>query len=72
MLAHLAGNVGQNFVAIIQLDTEHRIWQWLDDAAFYLDGAFLLCHILHVSPAAVRTPVLGEFATEGNPTDDQE
>ena len=51
VLAHLAGNVGQHLVAVVQFDTEHRIWQGLDDATLNLDGAFF-CHILQRFPSS--------------------
>lgn len=52
VLAHLAGNVSQYLVAIVQFDTEHRVRQGLDNATLNLDGAFLLCHILQRFPSS--------------------
>lgn len=51
VLAHLSADVGEHLVPVIQFHSEHCVRQGLDDAALYLDGAFLLSHILHVSPA---------------------
>src|SRR5438874_10852923 len=31
VLAHLAGNVREDLVLVLQLDAEHRVWQRLDD-----------------------------------------
>src|SRR5487761_309410 len=35
--AHLAGAVGEHFVAVLELDTEHRVRKRLDDRAFEHD-----------------------------------
>lgn len=51
VLAHLATDVSENLVSVVELDTEHCIRQGLDNAALNLDGAFL-SHILHI-PGAV-------------------
>src|SRR5699024_468799 len=48
VLTHLAGNVSKNLVPIIELDTEHCVWQRLDDATLYLNCAFL-SHNLYFS-----------------------
>lgn len=52
VLTHLAGNVGQNLVAVVQLDTEHRVWQGFNNATLNLDGAFLFCHNLKRFPSS--------------------
>ena len=49
MLAHLARDVCEHLVPVIQLDSEHCIRQGLDDAALNLNGTFF-GHILHISP----------------------
>src|SRR5699024_250901 len=48
VLTHLAGNVSKNLVPIIELDTEHCVWQRLDNATLYLNCAFL-SHNLYFS-----------------------
>ena len=40
VLAHLATDVSENLVPVVQLDTEHRVLQGLDNAALDLDCAF--------------------------------
>jgi hypothetical protein len=40
VLAHLAGNMGQDFVSIVEFDPKLRVRQRLDDAAFDLNGLF--------------------------------
>ncbi|WP_454037009.1 hypothetical protein [Corynebacterium otitidis] len=47
MLAHLAADMCQDTVSVIELDSEHRVGQGLDDPALDFDGAFL-SHILHI------------------------
>jgi hypothetical protein len=37
---HLATNVSQNLMAIVELDPEHRIWQGLTNSPLHLDCAF--------------------------------
>ena len=49
VLAHLATDVCKNFVSVIKLDTEHCVWQGLNDATLNLNGAFLFSHVLHFS-----------------------
>lgn len=41
MHAHLAGGVGQDVVAVVQLDTEHRVGEGLDDGPLQDDRIFL-------------------------------
>src|SRR5262245_34637574 len=41
MHPHLAGDVSQDLVAVVQLDPEQRVRQRLHDCAFHLDGVFL-------------------------------
>src|SRR5699024_9855432 len=53
VLTHLAGNVSKNLVPIIELDTEHCVWQRLDDATLYLNCAFL-SHNLYFSGSRFR------------------
>src|SRR5688500_9775512 len=76
MLAHLAADVGEHPVPVLQLDPEHRIGQRLDDATFDLDGPVLLRHALYAlldsvmlvsSCAHGRTPpdTLGDCRTGG-------
>src|SRR4051794_17395141 len=38
---HLAGDVSEDFVPIVELDLEHRVWEGLDDLALHLDLLFL-------------------------------
>src|SRR3954451_8176279 len=49
VLPHLAADVRQNAVTVGELDAEHGVRQWLDNAPLDLDGAFLLRHVLRVS-----------------------
>lgn len=48
VLTHLAGDVCEHLVPVVQLNAEHRVRQGLDDLALNLDGAFF-SHILHFS-----------------------
>ncbi len=41
MLAHLAGDVAQDRVAVVQLDLEHRVGQGLLDEALHLERLLL-------------------------------
>src|SRR5256886_5667977 len=64
ILAHLAGNVRQNLVLVLELNAEHRVWQRLDHRRHHFNGvllgipgvAFLFflanrsCHILPCLP----------------------
>src|SRR4051812_36266331 len=47
VLTHLAADVGEHPVSVLQLDPEHRVGQRLDDATLDLDGPVFLCHALH-------------------------
>src|SRR4051794_32136147 len=38
---HLAGDVSEDFVPIVELDLEHRVWEGLDDLALHFDLLFL-------------------------------
>lgn len=40
VLAHLAADVRENFVPVVQFDTEHCVLQGLNNAALDLDCAF--------------------------------
>src|ERR1700758_1951305 len=44
VLTHLAADVGEYLVSVLQLNAEHRIGQGLDHAALDLDGTVLLGH----------------------------
>src|SRR4051812_21651660 len=46
VLAHLAADVGENLVPVVELDPEHGVRQSLDDGALDLDDPFLLRHFL--------------------------
>src|SRR5262245_1348519 len=46
VLSHFAADVGQDPVTVGELDPEHRVREWLNDAALDLDGTVLLRHIL--------------------------
>src|SRR6266508_2582380 len=56
---HLAGNVGQHAVAVLQLDAEHRVRQRLDHRSFDLDRVFP-GHCYAACSSLVRTS--GPFA----------
>src|SRR3954451_21611439 len=47
VLTHLAADVGEHPVSVLQLDPEHRVGQRLHDATLDLDGPVLLRHALH-------------------------
>src|SRR3954447_12227936 len=47
VLTHLAADVGEHSVPVLQFDPEHRIGQRLDDATFDLDGPVFLRHALN-------------------------
>src|SRR4051812_31478674 len=47
VLPHLAADVGEHPVPVLQLDPEHRIGQRLDDATLDLDGPVFLRHALN-------------------------
>src|SRR3954468_1737411 len=64
VLTHLAADVGEHPVPVLQLDPEHRIGQRLDDATLDLDGPVLLRHALDALPDSV---VLVPFAPTGDP-----
>mgnify|MGYP003340292131 CR=1 FL=1 len=46
VLPHLAADVGEHLVSVLQLNAEHRIGQRLDHAALDLDGTVFLRHTL--------------------------
>src|SRR3954466_11243320 len=59
VLAHLAADVGEHPVPVLQLDPEHRVGQRLDNATLDLDGPVLLRHARH--------GLLTRFARSGRP-----
>src|SRR4051794_41303184 len=44
VLPHLAADVGEHSVPVLQFDPEHRVGQWLHDTTLDLDGPVLLRH----------------------------
>ena len=44
MLAHLARDVGEDFVSVRKFDAEHCVGQCFDDRAFNLDYAIFVSH----------------------------
>src|SRR3954454_2972976 len=46
VLSHLAADVGEDLVAVAQLDPEHRVRESFDNCALDLDHAFFLRHVL--------------------------
>jgi NhaP-type Na+/H+ or K+/H+ antiporter len=48
VLTHLAADVCEDPVSVLQLHAEHRVRQGLDDPAFDLDRPVLLGHVLRV------------------------
>ena len=46
MLTHLSADVSEYLVAVLELNAEHRIGQWFDYSALYLDSTVFLGHIL--------------------------
>src|SRR3954449_8545587 len=76
VLPHLAADVGEHPVPVLQLDPEHRIGQRLDDATLDLDGPVFLRHAVNALPDSVvleplrahgrtRTDTLGGCRTGG-------
>src|SRR5690606_38403908 len=61
VLTHLAADVGENLVPVLQLDAEHRIGQWFDYPALDLDCPVLLSHIL-------RDPLFGVVVASASVT----
>ena len=49
VLTHLAADVSEHLVSVAQFHSEHRVGQWLDHAAFDLNGPVFLGHILRIS-----------------------
>src|ERR1700739_235046 len=62
VLPHLAADVGQPLVTILQLNAEHRIGQRLDHATLDLYGAVFLCHNLR-DPSPVRGSLCPDYKT---------
>jgi hypothetical protein len=50
VLPHLAADVGENLVTVLQLNAKHRIGQGFDNATLNLDGSVFLSHFLRDSP----------------------
>src|ERR1700712_4064195 len=48
VLTHLAADVRQDLVPVLELHPEHRVGQGFDDPALDLDGAVLLRHVLRI------------------------
>src|SRR5947208_372546 len=65
VLPHLAADVGEHPVPVLQLDPEHRIGQRLDDATLDLDGPVLLRHARHGLPTRPGSAAL--VGTAGTP-----
>src|SRR4051794_32252847 len=64
VLAHLAADVGEHPVPVLQLDPEHRIGQRLDDATLDLDGPVFLRHAVNALPdSAVLEPLRARGTT---------
>src|SRR5438094_10619346 len=61
METHFAGNVGQNPVAIRQLDPKHGIRKQLDDSAFYFNCVFPR-HVRISGPSFVIKTVCSKWA----------
>src|SRR5437870_11644832 len=61
METHFAGNVGQNPVAIRQLDPKHGIRKQLDDSAFYFNCVFPR-HVRISGPSLVIRTVCSKWA----------
>src|SRR5215212_7966728 len=81
VLPHLAADVGENLVSVLQLNAKHRIGQGFDHATLNLDGTVFLGHycseILRVltnrwrlvgaviAPTTKREQVVGNSGTRG-------
>src|SRR3954465_7344926 len=76
VLPHLAADVGEHPVPVLQLDPEPRVGQRLDDATLDLDGPVFLRHAVNALPDSVvleplrahgrtRTDTLGGCRTGG-------
>src|SRR5438309_9890437 len=61
METHFAGNVGQNLVAVRQLDPKHGIRKQLDDSAFYSNCVFPR-HVRISGPSLVIRTVCSKWA----------
>src|SRR3712207_179994 len=62
VLPHLAADVGEHPVPVLQFDPEHRVGQWLDDTTLDLDGPVLL---RHAYTASSFDPTAGTHAGAG-------
>jgi hypothetical protein len=47
VLPHLAADVSEHSVPVLQLDSEHCVGKRFDHATLDLDGPVFLAHILH-------------------------
>src|SRR5437899_11483773 len=61
MEPHFSGNMGQNLMAIWQLDPKHGIRKQLDDSAFYFNCVFP-CHVKISGPSLVIRTVCSKCA----------
>ncbi len=50
MFSHLSGNVGRDYVTVVELHSKQCVWQGLDDRAFHFN-VFFFRHYL--TPIAV-------------------
>src|SRR4051794_2156986 len=63
VLTHLAADVRQDLVPVLELHPEHRVGQGFDDPALDLDGAVLLRHVLRILLDVRCRPRLGAAAS---------
>jgi hypothetical protein len=57
MHPHFAGAVRQDPVAVLELDTEHRVWERLDDGSFEHDRVLLgFWQVTPPRPSPISTP----------------
>src|SRR5437879_7099424 len=61
MEPHLSGNMGQNTVAVRELDPKHSIRKQLDDSAFYFNCVFPR-HVRISGPSLVIRTVCSKWA----------
>src|SRR5687768_2866010 len=75
VLSHLAGDVGQDFVLVLQLDLKHRVRQCLEDRSCHFNRVFLrhtFLYVLHLprthGPLAVTATEFSKCAARAPST----
>jgi hypothetical protein len=60
VLTHLATDMGEYAMTVLELYPEHRVREWLHNPAFDLDGPVLLRHVLRCPALGCSTVDTGE------------